>query len=43
MKKFLFLIVILLIALGVIYKMDIKPETKEVVKELKPSTVNVPK
>lgn len=40
MKKFLFLIIILLLAIGAVYKMDIKPEVKDVVKQVTPAGLN---
>jgi hypothetical protein len=35
MKKFLFLVILALVAVGVLYKLDMKPEVKDVVKEVK--------
>jgi hypothetical protein len=33
-KKFLFFVLIILIALGVLYKKDVKPQVKEVTKQI---------
>jgi hypothetical protein len=39
-KKIIFIVILLIIAIAVLFNLEIKPETKEVVKEVKPS-VNV--
>ena len=35
MKKFLFLIILVALGLGVLYKLDMKPNVKDVVREVK--------
>lgn len=37
MKKIILVLILLAIAIGVLFKMDIKPASKDVIKEVKPS------
>ena len=41
-KKIIFIVILLILALAVLFKMEIKPEPKDVITEVKPSVASTP-